>query len=115
MVLGASTNPARYAFTAVLKLKDKGHIPIPIGLKKGTIRDVEILPGKPDLHDVHTVTIYLRPALQKPLYGYILGLHPKRIIFNPGTENPEFEDLASSQGIEVERACTLVMLSMGIF
>ncbi|TNE56910.1 MAG: CoA-binding protein, partial [Bacteroidetes bacterium] len=63
--------------------------------------------------DVDTVTLYVGPQRQVPYYEYILSLHPKRIIFNPGTENPELEALAEAQGIEVVEGCTLVMLSIG--
>ena len=86
---------------------------VPIGLRKGEIEGIFILKGQPDVDAVDTVTLYLNPKRQVELYDYILGLKPKRIIFNPGTENIELVELAAAQGIETEIACTLVMLSVG--
>lgn len=113
VVLGASTNPTRYSHRAVGLLLEKGVEPIPVGIKRGDIEGIPILHGTPDLEDVHTVTLYLNPERQKAYYDYILGLAPKRIIFNPGTENPELIRLAKENGIEVEIACTLTMLVVG--
>lgn len=92
-----------------------GHEPIPIGIKKGSVEGIEIINETPALKDVDTITLYLNPDHQKPYYDYILSLHPKRIIFNPGTENPELMQLAREKGIEVEIGCTLVMLSIGTY
>ena len=64
---------------------------------------------------MHTITLYLNSQRQKAYYDYILGLKPQRIIFNPGTENLELIKLAKEQGIEIEIACTLVMLSTGAY
>lgn len=113
VVLGASNNPIRYSYTAVKQLLHRGHEVIPVGIKKGAIEGVPIQNGTPELEDVHTITLYLNPQRQKEYYDYILGLQPQRIIFNPGTENPELLQLAKEQGIETEIACTLVMLSVG--
>jgi hypothetical protein len=113
VVLGASTNPARYSHRAVGLLLDKGIEPIPVGIKRGEIEGIPILNGEPELEDVHTVTLYLSPDNQRQYYDFILGLHPKRIIFNPGTENPELIRMAREQDIEVEIACTLTMLVVG--
>ena len=113
MVIGASENPGRYASIAIGMLTRHGHKIFPIGLRKGTILGFPILTGRPVIPDVDTVTLYIRPEIQKTMYDYILSLKPKRIIFNPGTENPEFEKMASEQGIETLEACTLVMLSIG--
>ena len=115
MVLGASTNPNRYSNIAVHKLNRYGHPVIPIGLRKGTINGITIQQGTPTIDAVDTITLYLNPVRQKPHYDYILSLQPKRIIFNPGTENPELMRLAHKKGIEVEIACTLVLLSMGSY
>ena len=115
LVLGASTNPARYSFLAVNSLIDHGHEVIPVGLKKGSINGFEILNGKPELTDIDTVTLYLNAANQADWYDYILNLHPRRIIFNPGTENNELDNLAQDNGIQTVIACTLVMLSTGVF
>jgi predicted CoA-binding protein len=113
LVLGASENPQRYAYLAVNKLLAYGHPVMAIGKKAGRLRDVEILTGHPPLEAVDTITLYLNPANQKPYYEYLLSLHPKRIIFNPGTENDELMDMARAQGIQALEACTLVMLSTG--
>ena len=113
VVIGASENPGRYASLAVGSLLRHGHKVFPVGLRKGTIHDLPIITEKSVIPDVDTVTLYIRPEIQKTMYDYILSLKPKRIIFNPGTENPELEQLASEKGIETEEACTLVMLSIG--
>lgn len=113
LVLGASTNPQRYSFLAINKLSAHGHPVKAIGLREGTVGDVSIQTGQPGLQDIDTVTLYLGAANQRPYYDYILSLHPKRIIFNPGAENSELEALAEDNNIEPLHACTLVMLSTG--
>ncbi len=114
IVLGASTNETRYSNKAVKSLKRNGFEAVPVGIKKGAIAGIEILNGEPAVEDVHTVTLYLNPKRQKAYYNYIVNdLNPKRIIFNPGTENIELIKLANEKGIETEIACTLVMLSVG--
>lgn len=113
LVLGASTNPSRYSHRATRMLHHHGYEAIPVGVKKGSIDGVEIINGTPYRDDIDTVTLYLNPQRQKQYYDYILGLEPKRIIFNPGTENFELAKLAQERGIETEMACTLVMLSTG--
>lgn len=113
VVLGASTNPERYAYKAVCKLTENKHPVVAVGLKEGKINDVVIKTGFPIEEGVDTVTLYVGPQNQPVFYDYILGLHPKRIIFNPGTENPELVKLAQAKNIETEEACTLVMLATG--
>lgn len=113
LVLGASPNPDRYSFLAVNKLANYGHAVVPVGIKKGKILDIEIINEKPAVEDIDTVTLYLNPTNQVPYYDYILSLNPKRIIFNPGTENRELEEIARKKGIDILQACTLVMLSTG--
>lgn len=115
LVLGASTNPTRYSYTAVHNLKANGHEVVPLGVKEGEVAGEEVLIGQPPLEDIDTITLYLNPARQKAYYDYIISLHPRRIIFNPGTENPELVQLAKEHGIESEIACTLVMLSVGTY
>jgi predicted CoA-binding protein len=115
LILGASPKPDRYSYMATEKLMKYGHSVAPVGLKAGKIGETDILTGKPNLSDIETVTLYLNPANQEEWYPYILNLKPKRIIFNPGTENPELEALAALKGIATERACTLVMLSTGVY
>ncbi len=112
LVLGASENPARYSYLAINKLKNYGHPVEAIGKRKGQVNNIEIVTGTPPLKDIDTVTLYLNPANQQPYYDYILSLNPKRIIFNPGTENPELEALANEKNIETMEACTLVLLSI---
>ncbi len=113
IVLGATTNPERYAYLATMRLAQKGHEVVPVGVKEGEIGGIAIQHGMPDVKDVDTVTLYLGAARQKDYYNYILGLNPKRIIFNPGAENEELEQLAEEKGIETVEGCTLVMLSVG--
>jgi predicted CoA-binding protein len=113
VVLGASDNPARYSFMAVERLTFHQHPVIAIGKKQGSINTVPIITEHTPIGDVDTVTLYLNPTHQKEYYDYILSLHPKRIIFNPGTENDELYDLAKANQIEPIEACTLVMLSTG--
>lgn len=112
LVLGATTNPSKYGYIATSRLKSHGHEVIPVGIRKGEIEGIAIQNDFPILDDIDTVTLYLNPQIQKEHYDYILKLNPKRIIFNPGTENPELINLAKKNGIEVEIACTLVLLSL---
>ena len=111
VVLGASENTDRYSNMAVKKLVAHKHPVTAIGNKTGVINYIKILKDNPVLNDVNTVTLYLNPQNQKPYYDYILSLNPKRIIFNPGTENDELEKLAAKKGIATMDACTLVLLS----
>lgn len=111
MVLGASPNPARYSYTAVLKLLAGGHRVVPVGIREGTIGPLNILTGMPALEAVDTVTMYVGAKHQATYEDYLLSLNPRRIIFNPGAENPAFAKRATEAGIEVEQACTLVLLS----
>ena len=111
LVLGASANPSRYSFLAINKLRNNGHPVVAIGRKIAGVADVQITTEKKPAEDIDTVTLYLNPTNQKPYYDYIISLNPKRIIFNPGTENDELVSLAQQNGIKVLDACTLVMLS----
>ncbi len=113
LVLGATTNPARYAYLAAHRLAAAGHEIVNIGIKKGALAGVAIQPAGEALPDIHTITMYIGPQRQPQYYDYIIKTHPKRIIFNPGTENPELKALAEQQGIETLAACTLVLLSTG--
>lgn len=113
VVLGASDNPGRYSYLAVNRLRKFGHPVIAIGKKPGRVADVEITKEQQPQPEVDTVTLYLNPLHQKLYYDYIVSLNPKRIIFNPGTENDELAVLAEQHGIKTMEACTLVMLSTG--
>ncbi|MFZ6014353.1 MAG: CoA-binding protein [Bacteroidota bacterium] len=112
VIIGATTNPGRYAYLAARMLKDYNHKIVPVGVKDGFVFGEEILDifEKPVIRDVDTVTLYIGPHRQPEWYDYILSLKPKRIIFNPGTENDEFEGKAAAQGVETVEGCTLVML-----
>ncbi len=115
LILGASTNPSRYSNKAANMLRKHGHEIVNIGLSGGEVAGVPI-EEKGEVHaDIDTVTMYLGERNQKEYYNYILATKPKRIIFNPGAENPELEQLAMENGIKTERACTLVLLSTGQF
>ena len=113
LVLGATPNADRFAYRAVISLLRHGHEVVPVGRKKGTVGGLQIINDLPEDNDIHTVTLYLNPANQREYYDYILNLNPRRIIFNPGTENAELERLAQQKGIEIVEGCTLVMLSVG--
>lgn len=112
LLVGATTNPDRYAFIAAQLFDKKGIDFIPIGVKKGLIFGKEILDlqKKPLFDAIDTITLYLSPINQTEWIDYFLSLHPKRIVFNPGTENPEFFKKAKEEEIEVVVACTLVMV-----
>ncbi|MFN4006864.1 MAG: CoA-binding protein [Chitinophagaceae bacterium] len=111
LVLGASEKTDRYSNMAVRLLVAHQHPVVAIGNKAGTIQDISISTEMQPLNDVHTVTLYLNPTNQQPYYDYILSLHPKRIIFNPGTENETLKALAAENGIATQEACTLVLLN----
>jgi uncharacterized protein len=111
LVLGATTKPERYAFLAINKLVEKGHSVLAIGQNTGEVAGVKIYTKNIPLKNIDTVTLYLNPARQRDYYNYIIETKPKRVIFNPGTENPEFYQLLQGNGIKVEVACTLVLLA----
>jgi len=117
LIVGATDNPERYAYRAAELLQAKAIPFVPIGIKKGVVFGEEILDLrlKPALGEIHTITLYLGPSNQSEWMEYLIGLGPKRIIFNPGTENPLFFQKAEEAGIEALEACTLVMLTTGQF
>lgn len=117
VIIGATPNATRYAYTAARMLTSYQHPMVPVGIKKGTVAEQEILDlrEKPAIPDVDTVTLYIGPRHQPEWYDYILSLSPRRIIFNPGTENEELYRRATQQGIEAVEACTLVMLRAGTY
>lgn len=115
LVIGASANPQRYSFLAINKLLNHNHEVEAIGLKNDTVDSVKIQTGFPDLKNIHTITMYVNPTHQKEYYDYIIGLKPQRVIFNPGTENPELYQLLEKNNIAYEAACTLVLLSINQF
>lgn len=111
LVLGASLNPERYSNIAIHKLREKKHDVNAVGLKSGKVLDVEIDTEKKVYNNIDTVTLYLNPKRQEEYYSYVSDLNPNRVIFNPGTENIEFERMLNQKGIKTEVACTLVLLS----
>ncbi len=111
LVIGASLNKARYSYLAIIKLLHSGNQVVAIGNVKGEVNGIEIITEKKKFLNIHTVTLYLNPKVQKEYYDYIISLHPKRVIFNPGTENPEFYQILENNKIDYEVACTLVLLS----
>ncbi|GGC88575.1 CoA-binding protein [Flavobacterium lutivivi] len=111
LVIGASTNPERYSFKAINSLLNHNHSVVAIGQKIGEVSGVKIQTKQIPLKNIDTVTLYVNAKNQRDYYNYILQLQPKRVIFNPGTENPEFYQLLKSNNIEVEVACTLVLLA----
>jgi predicted CoA-binding protein len=113
LVLGASGNPDRYSYLAINRLRGKGHPVAAIGLKKVKVSDVEVETEKKPFTGIDTVTLYLNAKRQIEYYDYIVSLHPKRIIFNPGAENEELASIARANGIQPMEACTLVLLSTG--
>ncbi len=115
LVIGASENTTRYANRAAKMLLQQGHPIELVGLREGRIGDELIQTGTPHLADIDTVTMYVGPQNQPGYYDYIKGLRPKRVIFNPGAENPDFARQLLSNGIEPVNACTLVMLSVGTY
>jgi uncharacterized protein len=112
VIIGATSNPSRYAYIAAEMLTEYDHEIVPVGIKTGEVFGKPILDIRkhPAVEEVNTVTLYIGPQHQAEWYDYILMLKPKRIIFNPGTENPEFEKRAENLGIEAVEGCTLVML-----
>ena len=111
LVIGASTNRSRYANIAINRLTSNNIPTVAIGLRPGEVAGVQIETEKVPFEDIHTVTLYLGPPRQEEYYDYIISLNPERVIFNPGTENSDFYRLLKENGIEVEVACTLILLS----
>ena len=112
VIIGATPNQGRYAYLAAKMLREYQHEFVPVSIKTGDVLGNEILDlrKKPRIDNVDTVTMYIGPQNQPEWYEYILSLNPKRIIFNPGSENYEFGKMAEERGIEVVEGCTLVML-----
>jgi len=111
LVLGASANPARYSYLALLRLEAWEHPVVAIGKRKGMVGNIPIETEKKDWKEIDTIKLYLNETRQKEYYDYILSIKPKRIIFNPGAENDELSDLAKKNNILPIEACTLVLLS----
>jgi len=117
VIIGSVPKPNRYAYQAATMLEDRDLEFVPMGIQSGQVLGKEILNvyDKPKIDDVDTITLYINPSRQKEWYDYMISLSPKRIIFNPGTENQTFQSMAGKAGIECVEACTLVMLSTGVY
>ena len=112
LVLGASAKPEKYAYKAISLLVEKGHSVLAIGQNAAEVAGVKIQTKAIPIKNIDTVTLYLNPTRQREYYNYIVDTKPKRVIFNPGTENPEFYQLLELNNIKVEIACTLVLLTI---
>lgn len=112
VVIGASSHHQRYSYIATLSLQQHGCDVYPVGIHEGKIGNIDIITSKHFIANIDTVTLYIRPEIQEEWIDYIYSLNPKRVIFNPGTENPEFEEHLRNNGIEALQACTLIMLSL---
>jgi predicted CoA-binding protein len=115
LVYGASTNPSRYAYIATELLLQHKHDVSLVGIKKGEVLGLIIQQDQPLLKDIDTVTLYVGPANQEGLFEYLQAISPRRVIFNPGTENSDLEKELEQVGIQIEEACTLVLLHTGQF
>lgn len=111
LVFGASLNPNRYSNLAIINLRAKRIDTLAFGLKNGSVADVQIRTDLGKFLNIHTITLYLNAKRQMEYYEKIIELRPERVIFNPGTENPEFYTLLRNNNISVEEACTLVLLA----
>lgn len=113
LILGASLNPNRYSYVALQRLAANGIETVAIGLKVGNVAGIDITTQAVDFKNIDTVSLYLNAKNQENYYQYIVDLKPRRVLFNPGTENPQFYTILKSNGIEIQQACTLVLLSTG--
>lgn len=113
LVIGASENPVRYSNMAIRSLRQKGIEVVSLAKRTGKVLDVEIQTNFPTNETINTVSLYVGPQRQPEYYSQLLELNPKRVIFNPGTENEELAEILEKNGIEVILACTLVLLSTG--
>ncbi len=115
-ILGASPKPDRYAYRAFEMLREYGHRPVPINPAFGDILGEKCYPTIGDApKPIDSVTMYLGAARSNPLIEEIIAAKPRRIIMNPGAENPALAEKAEAAGIEVIEGCTLVMLGTGQF
>ncbi len=115
VILGASTNPNRYSYRATEELLSHNYTVIPVGNKKGELFGIPIKEDYPITEPVDTIGMYLSAKNQESYYQKILTNPPRRVIFNPGTYNSDFEERLQSKGVETLRSCVLIMLSRGLF
>jgi predicted CoA-binding protein len=115
-ILGASQNPSRYAYLAFQKLRQHGHHVIPVNPGFAALEGVPVVPSLKDIREpIDTLTMYVGPKRSSELQDEIVKLKPKRVIFNPGSENPALAAVLRQAGVSVEEACTLVLLSTDQF
>ena len=111
LLIGASVNPERYAHKAIhLLLKHEIEV-VPMGIRPGLVANLSIVSPFIAQVNIHTITLYIGASKQEPYFDFILKINPKRVLFNPGTENPKLVKLLNGKGIIWENACTLVLLS----
>jgi len=115
LVIGASEKPERYSNKAIKALRHHGHQVVALGARPGRVGDIAFDSEKKNFSGIDTVTLYIGPQNQPDFYDYVTGIDPRRVIFNPGTENKAFADQLKAKGIETEEACTLVLLSIGAY
>lgn len=114
LVLGASENTRRYSHNTVKLLLKKGYNPIAIGRKEGQIGETKIC-TEIEENEIDTVSVYVNPENQKSYYDQIVNLNPRRVIFNPGSENDEFVKILKANNIEHMYFCTSILLNTGNF
>lgn len=110
LVIGASPKPERYSNRALNMLRDYGHEVVALGRREYQGEAWQIQMGQPPLQGIHTVSLYINPSHQNAYWDYLLALAPERVIFNPGTENPDLQEALQRAVIEAMEACTLVLL-----
>jgi predicted CoA-binding protein len=115
LVLGAAEKPERYSCKAVKSLARNGYDVVAVGVRPGFIKDIEILTGTPEIEDVDTILLYMGEQKQREFYDYIIRLNPRRVIFNPGAENRELQDILEGKGIETVKDCALIMINTDSF
>ncbi len=115
LLIGASDKPERYSYKAINMLTNHNHSVTAVSIKKGSVAGIEFVKDIPKNEEFDTVTLYINPKLQEQYYQEVIDLKPRRVIFNPGTENEEFQSLLKENNIEPVEACTLVMLTIGTF
>lgn len=115
LIIGASSNPERYSYKAAEKLLANNHEIYMIGNREDTLFEREVLKQQVAYTDVDTVTMYVSPQNQTNYFDYITTLNPRRVIFNPGTENAKLAKHLEAKGIETEEACTLVLLATNVY
>ena len=115
LILGATENPDRYSCKTAKALDRNGYEVVAVGFKSGFIKHIIIRTGMPEIDDVDTVLLYMGKKKQSEFHDYIIGLKPRRVIFNPGAENPELQEILKEKGIEAIEDCGLIMINTDSF